>query len=326
MKILIIGLGSMGRRRIRLLLKINPELKMIGVDNNKERCIRANTEFGIQTCSDLDSLLSTQAADAAVIATSPLSHGRLIQQCLKSNLHVFTELNLVPDYYSENMELAEKSGRVLFLSSTFLYRDEIKYIRNRVCRQKGKVNYVYHIGQYLPDWHPWENYKDFFVGDKRTNGCREIFAIELPWLRKTFGEIVSFYAVKDKNTLLDIDYPDSYHLILSHSSGITGSVAVDVMSRKAVRNIEIYGEDIFLSWDGSPAGLKEYDLSEKCDKTITLYHDIDKLQGYGSFIVENAYKNELMCFLDVIEGKAVPEYTFHDDMITLKLIDEIEGN
>ena len=44
------------------------------------------------------------------------------------------------------------------------------------------VNYIYHIGQYLPDWHPWENYKNFFVGDKRTGGVREIFGIDLPWL------------------------------------------------------------------------------------------------------------------------------------------------
>ena len=35
------------------------------------------------------------------------------------------------------------------------------------------------LGQYLPDWHPWESYKSFFVSNKKTNGCRELFAIEL---------------------------------------------------------------------------------------------------------------------------------------------------
>ena len=70
------------------------------------------------------------------------------------------------------------------------------------------VNYIYHIGQYLPDWHPWENYKNFFVGDRRTGGVREIFGIDLPWLLDAFGPVKHVYAEKDKLSGLEIDYPD----------------------------------------------------------------------------------------------------------------------
>ncbi|MDE6927475.1 MAG: hypothetical protein K2P06_01985, partial [Muribaculaceae bacterium] len=66
--------------------------------------------------------------------------------------------------------------------------------------------YIYHVGQYLPEWHPWENYQDFFVGDKRTNGCREIMAIEFPWLIETFGEIREVSVLHDKMSHLNIDY------------------------------------------------------------------------------------------------------------------------
>ena len=38
MGILVIGLGSMGKRRIRLLQKIRPEDKLYGVDSSRERC------------------------------------------------------------------------------------------------------------------------------------------------------------------------------------------------------------------------------------------------------------------------------------------------
>ena len=106
------------------------------------------------------------------------------------------------------MSLAKEVCKTLFLSSTFFYREEIRYIRSKISNDK-KWNYSYHIGQYLPDWHPWESYKDFFLGDKRTNGCREIMAIELPWLTGTFGEVDRVNVLSDKLTGLNIDYKDN---------------------------------------------------------------------------------------------------------------------
>ena len=208
MNIVVIGLGSMGRRRIRLIKKYNESFEIHGIDLNTERCEISKKEFGIETSSDLDKLLQSKKYDCAFVCTSPLSHATIISKCLASNLHVFTELNLVSNGYDANIKLARERERVLFLSSTFLYREEILKIKEIIKNKKQLVNYSYHVGQYLPDWHPWENFKDFFVGDKRTNGCREIFAIELPWIIDIFGEISNTKVVKDKISSLNIDYND----------------------------------------------------------------------------------------------------------------------
>lgn len=324
MQILVIGLGSMGRRRIRLLQKIDSRIEIIGIDSNSQRRDDAEKAFAISTAECISTVLARSAADAAVISTPPLQHARLINECLTAGLHVFTELNLVSDLYSENLALARSKEKVLFLSSTFLYREEIRYIRKRVKSSTRPVNYSYHIGQYLPDWHPWESYKNYFVSDSRSNACREIFAIEIPWLRKTFGEITSFSATAMKSSTLDINYPDTYHVILKHDSGAVGSLNVDVITRKAVRNLEIYGEELYLSWNGSPLGLSEYDFVKKLEKQIKLYQDIDTLDGYSSFVLENAYQDELKRFLDEIAGRSKVEYTFEDDLVTLDLIDKLE--
>lgn len=324
MKVIVVGLGSMGKRRIRLLKKIKPDLDIVGVDTNEERAVSAASQYGINVCSDLNEALEGADAQCAVISTAPLTHAAIINQCLKAGLHVFTELNLVEDMYAENMELAKNNSKVLFLSSTFLYRDEIEYINDAVSRLETNINYSYHVGQYLPDWHPWENYKDFFVGDKKTNGCREIFAIELPWLTRVFGKVKSFQAIKSKNTSLNIDYMDNYLVVLEHENGNKGMLAVDVMSRKAVRNLEIFGEDIYLSWDGSPAGLKTYDITDKMEQGIKLYDQIDVLEGYSSFVIENAYQRELEAFLGMIEGKGGARYSFEEDLEVLRLIDQFE--
>lgn len=325
MNIIVVGLGSMGRRRVRLLKRMNKEYEIFGVDQKKERRLKTEREFGIKTYNTLDMALVDKKPQCAIISTSPLSHANIIETCLLHDCNVFTELNLVDDKYDTNIQLAHEKGKVLFISSTELYRDEICYIRNKVFKSKCKLNYVYHIGQYLPDWHPWESIQDYFVADKKTNGCREILAIELPWIIKSFGDIESFEVLSSKNTNLSIQYNDNYLLLLKHSNGNKGIMVVDVVSRKAVRNLEVYGEDIYISWDGTPTGLVEYDIENKTDKVIDLYKTVDKQDGYASFIVENAYLNELKFFFDIINNVGQAEYTFEDDIKVLSLIDRIES-
>ncbi len=318
----IIGLGSMGKRRIRLIKQIDNKINIIGVDSNAERRKEAEEKFGIQTVSDIEEVNSVLCA---FVCTPPLTHSNIIKICLSRGFHVFTELNLVDDLYDENIKLSKDKGLILFLSSTFLYRDEIQYIAKEVKNAVGKVNYSYHVGQYLPDWHPWENYRNFFVGNKRSNGCREIMAIELPWLTMAFGDVKKCHVISEKMSGLDIDYPDCYMIQIEHSSGIKGMLTVDVVSRKAVRNLEIFGENIYLSWDGSPSGLCKYNIHKGKNENISLYSEIDKQDGYSAFVIENAYKKEIEHFFRQIENTTSAIYDFEDDRKILKLIDFIEG-
>ncbi|MEK4325856.1 Gfo/Idh/MocA family oxidoreductase [Paenibacillus sp. FSL R7-0312] len=325
MNIVVIGLGSMGKRRIRLIQKYNDQYKIFGIDFSEERRKASEEEYGIETYTNVDELLLKTPVDCAFICTSPLSHSGIISSCLEKNLHVFTELNLVTDEYDENTLLALENNKILFLSSTFLYRQEVKRIKQLVTESDCLLNYTYHIGQYLPDWHPWENYKDYFVGDKRSNGCREIFAIELPWLTDVFGAISKVNVMKSKISSLDIDYNDNYMVMVDHVNGHKGMLAVDVVSRKAVRNFELFGEELFLQWDGSAEGIRVYDIERKEEKRIQLYETVDQLEQYSKFVVENAYFEEIVSFFAAIEKGEEPLYNFSKDKVILNLIDEIEA-
>ena len=186
MKTLIVGLGSMGKRRIRMLLRFMPSEGIFGVDTQQARRDEVSQLYGVASYDDLQSALCAQTFDCGFVCTSPLGHHAIAKAMLEAGLSVFSEINLVNDNHEELLALARKKGVKYFLSSTPLYSME------RIClteciRSTGPVTYQYHVGQYLPDWHPWENYKDFFVGNKATNGCREIMAIEFPWLIHTLG-------------------------------------------------------------------------------------------------------------------------------------------
>lgn len=323
--LMVVGLGSMGKRRLRLLKMICSNLHLCGVDGDECRRHTVKEDFDIPTYADINQAIQNEKPEAAIVSTPPLTHASIIKICLEKNLHVFSELNLVADGYEENIALANSMHRTLFLSSTFLYRKEVGYIIEQVKRHNGFLNYRYHIGQYLPDWHPWEEYTKCFFSDNRTNGCRELFAIELPWLCAAFGPIASVQVIHRKQSNLCIDYDDSFMILVSHSTGHIGSLCVDVVSRRAVRQFELYGENLYLTWDGQPDSLHMWDIKKEMATQVALYEKVDHQEKYADFIVENAYMEELNTFIGQISGKGKSAYGFEDDLRTLQWIDYIEG-
>lgn len=322
MNVLVVGLGSMGRRRIRLIKHRFPDVEITGVDTSIQRQVQAKEEFDIKISSSIAEACKDTIQNAAFICTAPLSHASIIKELMQKKINVFTELNLVTDGYDHFIKNEE--GVVLFLSSTLLYRKDIQYIADVV---KGKtVNYMYHVGQYLPDWHPWENYKDFFVGDRRTNGCREIFAIDLPWIINTFGDISDCHINKGRLTKLDIDYDDNYMVSVVHSNGSKGCICVDIISRKPMRRLEVFSEELHIFWDGNPDSLTLYNIETKKLDKIEVYNDISRNNNYAENIIENAYLDEICIFFDMINGNTDNvKYTFDDDLKVLQLIDNIEN-
>ena len=328
MKLLIIGLGSMGKRRARLARGMRDDVVICGVDSAESRREEA-ASLGIAAYPSIAEAVAAEQPDAALVCTAPVSHAAIITELLTAGLPVFTELNLIDDGYERNIALAKQKGLPLFLSSTMLYRGETQYIKaeaQKFMRETGKpVNYIYHIGQYLPDWHPWENYKNFFMGQKRTGGVCEIFGIDLPWLWDAFGPVTSMHVEKDKISTLEVDYPDSYFITLRHESGVKGMLAADVVSPKAVRNFECFGEGIHLFWEGNPKSLYNFnhDTGEKVQ--INTYTTVEQDSRYSDNIVENAYVDELANFFGVLEGREEARWSFEKDQQVIALIERIEA-
>lgn len=320
MNICVIGLGSMGRRRIRLLKEVTRDALIIGVDNNTERVQSVKKEYDIACYHSLDNV--KDSLDCAFVCTPPQFHASIIRECLQRELHVFSEINLLSDLYEENKRLAQEKGKVLFLSSTPMYKEEMQYIDKRVKQSRSPCVYQYHVGQYLPDWHPWDNLKDFFVSNKMTNGCREYLAIELPWMQRTFGKILNFNVIKRKITGLDLDFPDVYMIQNEHENGNVGSLLIDVVSRQAVHHLEVFNEEFYIRWDGTPDSLWDKDIvtgEMKAVRAGSYKHE----DGYADFINETAYAKEIDNFFETLKG-GEPLYNFTEDQKILQLIDEIE--
>ncbi|GHV32181.1 hypothetical protein AGMMS4952_22110 [Spirochaetia bacterium] len=127
MTAIIIGLGSMGRRRLRLLRENFPKIVVYGVDQNIERCQAVRTEFNIGIYFSIQEVLSENEIDYAFICTSPLSHAVIISVCLENTINVFTEINLVSDKYREKCNTVFVFYTLMETIAKYLFENRIEY-------------------------------------------------------------------------------------------------------------------------------------------------------------------------------------------------------
>ena len=141
---------------------------------------------------------------------------------------------------------------------------------------------------------------NFFVGNARTGGVREIFGIDLPWLLDAFGDVESVTVQKDTISDLGLPYPDCVTLLLRHKGGVQGVLAADVVSPQAGASFECFGDGIHLFWEGNPKALYEFKDGDK--QPVNTYASFEHDSRYSDNIVENAYVDELTNFFGRTEG------------------------
>src|SRR5882672_848704 len=181
MKFLITGLGSMGKRRIRNLQYLNAGT-IAGFDPREARRAEARDKYNIETFADFEEAFEKFNPDALVISTPPDLHVKYAKLAVARGRHYFSEASVVDDEMDELMALARAHPEVVAAPScTMRYHPSVQAIKRIVEGQDfGKpLLFTYHSGQWLPDWHPWEDYRSFYVSKRATGACREIGPFEL---------------------------------------------------------------------------------------------------------------------------------------------------
>ena len=230
MKILIVGLGSMGKRRIRNLLKLN-YTDIIGFDTREDRRNEVFRLYGIQTVSDIVKGIEKNP-HIMIISTPPNLHLHYAIIALKNNIHFFMEINLLINDLKKIIKKSKTHSIIISPSSTMRFHPMVKKLKDLLNKKTiGKVLFVHHhAGQHLSDWHPWEHYTDFFVSKKETGGAKEIVMAELNWLMYVFPKIRSVYANIDKVSRLKANIDDIYQINMQFANNSFGTFIADVIS------------------------------------------------------------------------------------------------
>jgi len=321
MKILIVGLGSMGKRRIRCLQTLGIS-EIYGFDVRSNRRAEAVSRYSIHI---FDRLPDLREFDAVCISTPPDRHLEFILKAIEAGRPCFVEASVILEGLEDASNLAKKAGVLAAPSCTMRFHPAIKDINEIVQSNRyGKItNFSYHCGQFLPDWHPWEKVSEYYVSKKETGGAREIVPFELTWILSITGNperIASFFGRTAAPIGADID--DSYSFALNFGSYF-GSVTIDVVSRFATRSLILNLEraQIRWNWEDSLVRLFEADTSRWINYTQPLSQSAE---GYNKNIGEQMYIDELHTFLKAVQGEVTFPNTLDDDIRVLKVVKDLE--
>ncbi|MBI5728773.1 MAG: Gfo/Idh/MocA family oxidoreductase [Candidatus Magasanikbacteria bacterium] len=323
LRFFIVGLGSMGKRRIRNL-HVNGEDNIVGFDIRSDRREEARTKYNIKIVVDLKDIAPADF-DVLIISTSPEAHGDYIRFALAHKKHFFIEHPTSIDGYDDIIK-NKNLAIVKAPSCTLRFYTPIKMMKKLL--NEGAVGKVlafqYHMGQYLPDWHPWEDYRQVYFSKKETSACREMLPFELIWLTWLMGA-----SVKDisgtiaKVSDLDMDADDIILASTKLANGILGNLVIDVISRKPFRTLRVLGSTGVLEWERFDHEIKIFRADIKTEEIISVPKGNPE-SGYVN--EEEMYNDEIKVFLDAIVGRAVYPFTFEENLLNVKALFQLIKN
>ena len=324
MKVAVIGLGSMGKRRVRCLQTLGV-VDIVGHDTRADRRAEAHGTYGISVVEHASDLWANRL-DCAIISLPPKQHVGAMRECVRHGVPFFVEASVVDDGLAEIIADVAAANLLAAPSSTLHFHPAIRTVGELVGSGRlGKLsNVLLHSGQYLPDWHSYESVADFYVSDPATGGAREIVPFELTWFTEVFG-FPRRVAGNHRKTIAitgaeAID--DTYNSLLDYGDFLA-SLTVDVVSRNATRRLTINGSDAQLVWSWDDPLIRLFEAKRNAWSELP-YEMEASAPGYNKNIGESMYVDEIRAFLQALARSADFPNTMQRDHAVLRVLYALE--
>jgi|TARA_B110000467_G_scaffold164437_1_gene193666 predicted dehydrogenase len=320
---MIIGCGSIGTRHAQNLKKLGLK-NIILCDSNIERAKslgdKINSKFFYSSYKD--AVRENLDITAAIIATPTIFHMDSSIYLAQHNVHLFIEKPLSDSLIKtkEFSTAVKKSKIIVMMGHSYLFEKGFKQLKSLLSKRIiGDLYFVnYMQGQYLPDWHPSEDYRKEYTARKDLGGgalltlTSHTFYV-LEWL---FGKIDSIHGNVIQNTKsLDVNVDDSISMLLKTNSGIIIQTLNNFIVR--VHNHIIYVE-------GSKGRIEYNFVSQK----ITLLKHKSKSKIFDVSDDNNSrFVNEIKYFIKSIKKNSIDEnFDLDSGLRFMKLASKVSSN
>ena len=308
----IIGLGSIGRRHLRLVKEFRPGLNVIAVRSGVGKKVGEEKLLDAVVHSLAEAI--DYGIEAAIIATPAVYHIQQAIDLMERGVHILIEKPLSHSLDNVNELLrAEKESKMIGLVGYCLRYDPGALKFNDMLKN-NKIGKILHVrvdcGSYLPDWRKGQDYrKSVSAKSELGGGVLLELSHELDYIRWFFGEMKSVFANILNSGTLDIDVEDTVDMIFESQHGSPISVHLDFNTRNTRRKCIASCSNGDLTWDAidnkviwQPAeGIEEVEMYEN-DRNYV-------------------YREQLKHFFNCIENDEQPLVSLDDGYAVLKIIE-----
>ena len=305
MKILVIGLGSIGKRHAKNLLRCGYK-DLIFCSQNKNLPIELRK---IKRFSKLN-LALREKPQVAFICNETALHCKTAVECIKKNCAIFIE-KPIGNKLEEIKKLQKMvNNKNVFNMVGYMLRFHPAIIEiKKILKKKylGRLFYAYsEWGEYLPSWHPKENYRKSYAAKKNGGGCSITLSHDLDLLKWFFGPIKRVNRETIKNSKLKIKAESSSDFLIKFQSGLNAFVHLDFLQTKESRFLKIVGEDGVLTFEYNKNRLIVNKSNRR--KKVTIFKKFNRNQMFINEIkyffknIKKKQKKKISRFLDINES------------------------
>ena len=313
--ILVLGTGSAGKRHAMNLASLG--CRISGMDPRRDRLEELNSEMDVVgTFTSLDDALnSPERIDGVAVTSPPVYHVEQCMEALERGLPVLLEKPVSPEEASAKKleEAVKHSGVPLLLTYTYRWWPPLKKVRE-LLEQKalGKLRHVkFVMSAHLADWHPWENYWDFFMASRDLGGGALLD--ESHWIDLMFwflGKPERVMARIDKISDLRIDTDDNVDMVIIFENGLHVTMHLDLYGRPHEKYIRFVGEEGTIYWTVEPNRVAVG--KEMTETWVTYDYDCDRNDMFLGADRE---------FVEVLDGAPVKTCSIRDGVRALTFIE-----
>ena len=304
MKILIVGLGSIGRRHLKNLLTLG-ERDIIFYRSQKST-LPDDELSDFPVYYDLNQAIA-QKPNAVIISNPTASHMPVAEKAAENNIHIFLEkpVSHTVDSVQRFEKILESSESRILIAYQFRFNSGLRKLKELVeLKELGSaLSFSSEWGEYLPGWHPWEDYRQSYAAQAQMGGGVVLtLSHPIDYLRWMFGEVRELFAVTGNASKLEIDVEDFADVNFKFQSGIIGTMHLDYYRRPKKHDLTVVCENGTLHWDYKNSIV----TVEKASG------EIEAIAPPGKYERNQMYLQEMSHFLDVCEGDSNSVCSYQD--------------
>lgn len=244
--LLVIGAGSIGERHIGILQKLG--YTNIHVYRQRNLPLRTILPGTVNIFTDW-SQLQTIKPVAAIICTPTSQHLKQAVECAALGIHLLIEkpLAATPGGLEELKKQVLQRNVYVQVAYMLRYHPLVKHLQLLISEARlGKLlNFQTYWGEYLPDWHPWEDYRHSYAARKELGGGAALTLshdIDLVlWLCNS--RLEDFSVIKNFRSSLEVNVEAGADIIFRFANGITGHSHVNFYEKMPNRTYRFVFEE-----------------------------------------------------------------------------------